>query len=746
MRRIWISFLLLVIPMLQLSLSVCSATVYVKADGSDGNSGQSWMQAKKNIQAGIDTASEGSDQVWVKAGEYKESIQLRPGVSVYGGFAGNETQLGQRDWKSNQTTIDADQKGCGVISPPGVTNATVFSGFTVKNGIGALISELRYGGGILCNSSSPTIAENVITGCSADYGAGICCIGSESLICNNLLYKNNAYQGGGLYLSGLDARILNNTIVYNGAFQGGCIYLDALTSSVIENNILAHSTYGYGVFLASENTGTPLIDYNCSYSNSLGNYDQSATKYVGTHGISSDAAFVDSAQKDYRISTSSPCVDTGNDTVVSTYMNDSLDLAGHDRVLGQHVDIGAYEYVKIDIPVMTPDSGILNNAQKISISCAAAGATIYYTTDGSNPTPAATRYTSEFTLNGNGSAITVKAIAVKTGGASSEVASETYTWQVASPVFSVGTGTYASAQSVKLSTATTGAVIYYTTDGTEPTASSKLYSGAIGVSTSQTIKAVALKTGYANSTVASAAFTIMETVATPKFSLPAGTYCGSRYVTISTATPDAAIYYTTDGSTPTESSPVAAGPICVSCNTCIKAIAAKVGANCSTVAVAEYMITSESASAPVLVTLSPKTGILRAGTVYTISAVYAHKEGYEALRECLLMINTDLEPSHAILLKYSEKTRRLYLRNDADTDWLGGYPANADKTVSNGQVKVYLLKTEVDKTPHTITVRWRISVKSGSSLTNQTCPACMYARDVHGSKTDWKKMGEFNIR
>ena len=81
---------------------------------------------------------------------------------------------------------------------------------------------------------------------------------------------------------------------------------------------------------------------------------------------------------------------------------------------------------------------------------------------------------------------------------------------VATPTFSPAAGTYASAQSVELNTTTAGATIYYTTDGTDPTTSSSVYSSAISVSTTTTIKAIAVKEGMDNSTVASATYTIVN--------------------------------------------------------------------------------------------------------------------------------------------------------------------------------------------------------------------------------------------
>ncbi|MDM4762068.1 chitobiase/beta-hexosaminidase C-terminal domain-containing protein [Galbitalea sp. SE-J8] len=79
---------------------------------------------------------------------------------------------------------------------------------------------------------------------------------------------------------------------------------------------------------------------------------------------------------------------------------------------------------------------------------------------------------------------------------------------VAAPTFSPAGGTFSSAQSVSLSSSTSGASIRYTTDGSTPSSSSTLYSGPIAVTSTTTIKAIALKSGATDSAVASATFTI----------------------------------------------------------------------------------------------------------------------------------------------------------------------------------------------------------------------------------------------
>lgn len=165
--------------------------------------------------------------------------------------------------------------------------------------------------------------------------------------------------------------------------------------------------------------------------------------------------------------------------------------------------------------------------------------------------------------------------------------------KVENPTYNVSAGTYTTCQSVTLSTTTTGAQIYYTTNGNVPDANSTLYVGAIPVSATTTIKAIAIKTGMNNSDVVTAVYTLnLPQVAKPTFSPVAGTYSTTQNVTISTATSGAKIYYTTDGTTPTSGSTlyVAGSPVVVSANKTLKAIAISDCSTNSDVASADYVI------------------------------------------------------------------------------------------------------------------------------------------------------------
>lgn len=91
------------------------------------------------------------------------------------------------------------------------------------------------------------------------------------------------------------------------------------------------------------------------------------------------------------------------------------------------------------------------------------------------------------------------------GGGSSTTPTEP---QAATPQFSLASGSYTTLQSVTISDATAGVAIYYTLDGTTPTSNSSVYGTPIPVAMSTTIKAFAMATGYTDSAVGSAAYTI----------------------------------------------------------------------------------------------------------------------------------------------------------------------------------------------------------------------------------------------
>ncbi|PYU23135.1 MAG: hypothetical protein DMG30_12615, partial [Acidobacteria bacterium] len=233
-----------------------------------------------------------------------------------------------------------------------------------------------------------------------------------------------------------------------------------------------------------------------------------------------------------------------------------------------------------------PGGGTYTGSVTVSISEATSGAMIYYTTDGSTPRV----YTGALTFT---QTTTLQAMAAASGMTNSAVASATYIiqqqQQVATPTFSPGGGTYTGSVTVTIREATSGATIHYTTDGSTPTTPSTQYTGPIAVSTTTTLNAIASAPNYTQSAVASATYTIQIPQATaPTFNPPGGSYLLPQSVTISDSTPNATIYYTTDGNTPTTSSSQYTGPITVIRTTTIKAIAVAPGYSASFAGSATY--------------------------------------------------------------------------------------------------------------------------------------------------------------
>ncbi len=169
-------------------------------------------------------------------------------------------------------------------------------------------------------------------------------------------------------------------------------------------------------------------------------------------------------------------------------------------------------------PTFTPPSGTsFSSTLSVTIADSTPSSTIYYTTDGSTPTTSSAIYSGAITLSAS---TTIKAIATANGFTQSAVGSASYTLTAqspaATPTFMPPSGTtFSSTLSVTIADSTANATIYYTTDGSTPTTSSAIYSGAITLSASTTIKAIATANGFTQSAVGSASYTLTVAAGAP---------------------------------------------------------------------------------------------------------------------------------------------------------------------------------------------------------------------------------------
>jgi hypothetical protein len=237
-------------------------------------------------------------------------------------------------------------------------------------------------------------------------------------------------------------------------------------------------------------------------------------------------------------------------------------------------------------PAFSLAAGTYTSIQTVTITDSTAGAAIYYTDNGTTPTNKSALYIGPFQIRGSS---TWQAIAYAPGVLPSNVASATYTLDAAAPVFSPPSGAYPGPLTVTITSATPTAEIAYTPSSSNPSVYT-VYTGPFTVTASGKFYALAQETGFTRSATTEAVYTIESAAAAPVFSLPTGSYLNAQLVTITDATPGAAIYYTTNGTAPTTSSTVYTGPITVPATETLQAIAVAAGYTNSAVASAAYTI------------------------------------------------------------------------------------------------------------------------------------------------------------
>jgi len=235
---------------------------------------------------------------------------------------------------------------------------------------------------------------------------------------------------------------------------------------------------------------------------------------------------------------------------------------------------GTYILNQTPTPVFSPVNGTtFASSLTVNISCSDPDATIYYTTDGTEPTTASSVY-KRFKISAR---TVVKAIAYVEGQAVSEVATVEYALGTcADPVVSLADGTVFqhSNQEVSIAWDNTDGVLRYTLDGSEPTAASAVYAGPFTISETTTVKAKVFGVNYFDSGVVSATLTREWLKVAMPVVTAAASFSGSKTsVAIACTTADAVVRYTTDGSEPNSHSKRYTGPFDVTATTVVKAYA-----------------------------------------------------------------------------------------------------------------------------------------------------------------------------
>lgn len=262
----------------------------------------SWVNAC-TLQAALGAAASG-DQIWVREGVHKPTADptnrwalfaLKSGVAVYGGFAGTETSLDQRDWRAHPTILSGDidnndvntdgnfitettaeivgGNSIHVVLADNVDSAALLDGFTITAGK----ADSNSGGGIvITNQSALSLKNLVVIGNLADSAGGMSIDGSSPSL-NNISFINNTsgYRGGALYIGGSNGTTLTNAEFIGNASEdhGGAIWLGYTKySGITISNALFYGNHAGACCgaIISDNTRLFLKNSTFSLNSSVG--------------------------------------------------------------------------------------------------------------------------------------------------------------------------------------------------------------------------------------------------------------------------------------------------------------------------------------------------------------------------------------------------------------------------------------------------------------------------------------------
>ena len=260
-------------------------------------------------------------------------------------------------------------------------------------------------------------------------------------------------------------------------------------------------------------------------------------------------------------------LDGSEPTTESTLYEGTLTMKGSGTIKAiaafdnfNNSSVAVFNYYASDytcgLPTFTRDGNTVSIA-----SAPAEGTTIYYTLDGTTPTTASSVFTEPIAVDHN---ITIKAMAMNNKLFTSEVADYEVNWFTTDAPVIAFDGIFAT-----MTCATPNSRIYYTLDGSTPTAESFLFTSAVTMTGSCTVKAIAVRDNFNNSAVTSMSFDkASNTVSTPQFTK------NVNAVSIKvTQTEGTTIYYTLDGTTPTAESSIYTEPVQMTENCTLKAVA-----------------------------------------------------------------------------------------------------------------------------------------------------------------------------
>ncbi|MDY6992668.1 MAG: choice-of-anchor D domain-containing protein, partial [Pseudomonadota bacterium] len=257
--------------------------IYVNQAAQGNNNGCSWTHAFNELSTALKQVKQLPQvkQIWVAQGVYKPTsttdrqatFQLINGVSIYGGFAGSETELRQRDTLVYPTILSGDigqphelsDNSYHVVTGYATDASAVLDGFIISDGNATEGDSCPHacGGGLLNHQGSPTIRYSLFKNNTAHYGGGLFNdYQSQATIKYCFFNDNFAEEGGGIANHNSSPRIshvvINNNVATHAG--GGMINFNNSQPVLTHVNLTANvATTGGGLF---NNHSSPLISHS----------------------------------------------------------------------------------------------------------------------------------------------------------------------------------------------------------------------------------------------------------------------------------------------------------------------------------------------------------------------------------------------------------------------------------------------------------------------------------------------------
>ncbi|MGB0432165.1 MAG: choice-of-anchor Q domain-containing protein, partial [Bacteroidia bacterium] len=334
------------------------------------------------------------------------AFYLKGGVEMYGGFAGTETTLGQRNL-TNTTILSGDigtadddiDNSYHVIISINETATGVLDGFTISsgnaNGAGSLTVNSKtinraIGGGMYNQASSPIINNCTFSNNTGNNGCGMFNAYSNISISNCTFvdnYSSSNNNGGAMYNSSATPSITNCTFVNNEGNLGGAIFNWVSSPSITNSTFSKNVASGNGGAISNYSTSSPTISNSIFWGNTAASsgadiFNQSTTPtityttlqvaYVGTGNSTADPLFAGASNPagadgihrtgddGLRLSANSPAANSGSNSAIAEGL--STDIIGDGRIQNTTVNRGAYETLLQPIYVDNNATGNNNGA------------------------------------------------------------------------------------------------------------------------------------------------------------------------------------------------------------------------------------------------------------------------------------------------------------------------------------------------------------------------------------------------